>query len=327
MMMKPSPLGAHLDAPLRLNRRSLLILTAGFAARTQSTANAQPAFPGNGDPPLVVDPAWLQSQAGPTVRVLDCSPLRTYQDAHIPGAVHTWWQDTIDPNKPAYGGLLRPGGQQPDGSFDQTPRIQLLEDLGIDDQTFVVAYDDDQGRWAAHMVWFMRFLGHNRAAMLEGNLAAWRDAGGDTESRTIEPPDLDPPAITPGEGFYVETEEFERLLAESNTLLVDVRNDAELHDDLNGNLPLGRIPGATSLPWDSVCADDDGRLVGPDVLSAQLANLGITLDRQVVLYARFGVEASHTWLALKLAGFPNVTTFDGGWAGWAADPEHPLESL
>jgi thiosulfate/3-mercaptopyruvate sulfurtransferase len=316
----------------RFDRRNLLRLTAGFVAgpmamRLGRIALAQPAFPGNGDPPLLVDPAWLQSEADANIRMLDCSPLRTYKDAHIPGAVHAWWQDTMDLNKPVYGGVLRPGGEQPDGTFDQAPRAQVLEDLGIDDQTFVVAYDDEQGRWAAHMVWFLRFLGHDQAAILEGNLAAWRDAGFDTETGSVEPPDLESPTIAPVEGFYVETREFERLLASAETALVDVRNDSELHDDLNGSLPLGRIPGAISLPWDSVCADDQGRLVAPNMLSVQLADLGITPDRQVVLYGRFGVEASHSWLVLKLAGYPNVTTFDGGWASWAADPDHQIEPL
>jgi len=288
---------------------------------------AQPAFPGNGDPPLLVDPAWLQSEAEANIRVLDCSPLRAYKDAHIPGAIHAWWQDTMDPDKPTYGSVLKPGDQRADGTWDQAARRQLLEDLGIDDQTFVVAYDDERSRWAAHLVWFLRFLGHNQAAMLEGNLDAWRDAGFETESGTVEPPDLDPPTIVPAEGFYLETSAFERLIANSETLLVDVRTDSEAHDDVNETLPLGRVPGAISLPWTSVCADDNGRLVAPDILSAQLTNLGMSPDRQVVLYARFGVEASHTWLVLKLAGYSNVSVYDGGWAGWAADPDHPIEPL
>jgi thiosulfate/3-mercaptopyruvate sulfurtransferase len=303
------------------------VLGGYFAARVSSSAKAQPAFPGNGDPPLLVDPAWLQSEAEANIRVLDCSPLRTYKDAHIPGAVHAWWQDTMDIDKSTYGSVLGPGTKQPDGSWDQAARKQLLEDLGIDDQTFVVAYDDERGRWAAHMVWFLRFLGHSQTAMLEGNLDAWRDAGFETESGTVDPPDLDPPTIAPIEGFYVETSSFERLIANPETLLVDVRTDSEVHDDLNETLPIGHIPGAISLPWTSVCADDNGRLVAADTLAAQLTNLGMSPDRPVVLYARFGAEASHTWLVLKLAAYPNVTIYDGGWAGWAADPDHLIEPL
>src|SRR5215207_3449444 len=107
--------------PLRITRRADLRLTAGvlagaMASRMPSPAWAQPAFPGNVDPPLLVDPTWLQAEAEANIRVLDCSPLRTYEDAHIPGAIHAWWQDTMDPNKPTYGSVLGPGNKRPDGT-------------------------------------------------------------------------------------------------------------------------------------------------------------------------------------------------------------------
>jgi thiosulfate/3-mercaptopyruvate sulfurtransferase len=336
---------AHRRAPLRddgplhqsasaISRRTALRLAVALTATVfvlkGRHANAQPTFPGNGEPPLLIDPAWLQqrlSDPEAKVRVLDCSELRTYKDEHIPGAVHAWWQDTMDPNKPVYGGVLRPAGKLPDGAFDQSPRIQLLEDLGIDDQTYVVAYDDDRGRWAAHMVWFLRFLGHNQAAMLDGGLGAWRDAGFDTESGENSPPEVDQPTVAPQEGFYLETNAFERHIALPNTVWIDVRTDSELRDDVNATLPLGRIPGARSFPWDQALADNEGRLLSPDTLSAQLAALNLTSNDTVILYARFGVEASHTWLVFKLLGLPNVTIFDGGWAGWASDPSHPIEPL
>ncbi len=149
---------------VRLSRRkSLALALAGIATLRLPGGStlALPAFPGNGDPPLLVDPAWLQQELAALdarVRILDSSPLRTYQDAHIPGAVHAWWQDTMDQNKEVYGSVIRPGGEQPDGTFDQSPRTQILKDLGIDDQTFVVAYDNDKGRWAAHLVWSCDFL-------------------------------------------------------------------------------------------------------------------------------------------------------------------------
>src|SRR5262245_50837369 len=66
---------AHIDAPLRLTRRHLLGVAAGLVAAKTSglttSAKAQTPFPGNGDPPLLVDPAWLESQTEPNIRVLD----------------------------------------------------------------------------------------------------------------------------------------------------------------------------------------------------------------------------------------------------------------
>jgi thiosulfate/3-mercaptopyruvate sulfurtransferase len=325
----------RLDFPL--TRRTTLKTALGLAiagiARIRpggSTAMALPSFPGNGDPPYLVDPAWLQQAlAAPNarIRILDSSSLRTYKNHHVPGAVHAWWQDTMDQNKKVYGSVIRPGGEQPDGTFDQSPRIQILEDLGIDDQTFVVAYDDDRGRWAAHWVWFLRFLGHDQAAVLEGGLEAWRDAGFDVDSGDVDPPGVETPTIAPKDGYYVETRQFEQLLTITGTALVDVRTESEAKDDVNGSLPLGRIPNSLSFPWTDALADNSGRLLSADELAARISALGITSDNTVVLYARFGVEAAHTWLVLKLLGFSNVTIYDWGWAYWASDSANAIVPL
>ncbi len=109
--------------------------------------------------------------------------------------------------------------------------------------------------------------------------------------------------------------------------MVDVRTESEAKDDVNGSLPIGRIPGAVSFPWTDALADDQGHLLPADAISAKLSALGITPDRTIVLYARFGVETAHTWLVLKLLGFPNVTIYDWGWAFWASDPNNAIVPL
>jgi thiosulfate/3-mercaptopyruvate sulfurtransferase len=233
----------------------------------------------------------------------------------------------MDQNKAVYGAVIRPGGEQPDGTFDQSPRLQILADLGIDDQTFVVAYDDEKGRWAAHLVWFLRFLGHDQAAVLEGGLDAWKAAGFDVEGGEVDPPGMAPPPISPRDGYYVETKQFEALLNTPGTALVDVRTKSEAKDDVNGTLPIGRIPGAISFPWTEALADDQGHLLSANEISSKLTALGITPDKNVVIYARFGVEAAHTWLVLKLLNYPNVTIYDWGWAYWASDSDNPIAPL
>src|SRR5215210_3932996 len=55
-------------------------------------------FSGN-DPasPLLVDATWLTAHAAnPHLRILDLSAIATYRRGHVPGAVHAWWQDTMD---------------------------------------------------------------------------------------------------------------------------------------------------------------------------------------------------------------------------------------
>lgn len=299
-------------------------LTGCGGALPMAPAATVAPFPGHGAAPLLIDALSLQHalrDPHPQILVLDYSSLRTYRRGHVPGALHAWWQDTMNLDYPAaYGTVLPP-------TDNQQLRIDLLHDLGIGDQTFVIAYDDDRGRWAARMVWFLRFLGHDRAAALDGGLAAWRGAGGKIEDGALDPPPVDPPTVQPRQGYYVWTETVADRLHDPATVVVDTRTEAEARDDLNGTLPLGRIPGAVSLPWTATLRDEAGRLKSPAELATLFRQAGVTPDRHVIVYGRFGVEAAQPWFVLKLLGYPDVAVYDRGWAEWATTPGLPVAPL
>jgi thiosulfate/3-mercaptopyruvate sulfurtransferase len=300
------------------------ILLAGCRDGFPSAAPAPlEAFPGNVDPPMLIDASTLRAeltQPNARLRILDLSPPRTYRRGHIPGAIHAWWQDTMEWNRPIYGTVLRP-------DEEQRARTGLLQDLGIDDSIRVVVYDDDQNRWAARMLWFLRFLGHDAVAILDGGLAAWRGAGGDLDDGEDAAPNLSTPTVVPREGYYVTTDQLIPLLDDDRTRLVDTRDFDEIHDDVNGTLPIGRIPGARWVPWTATLRDAAGRLQTVAALRKLYLDQGISREHRVVVYARFGVEGAHSWYVLKMLGYPEVLVYDWGWADWSTRPDLTLEPL
>jgi thiosulfate/3-mercaptopyruvate sulfurtransferase len=281
-------------------------------------------FAGIGDPPLLVDADWLNANRNQIDRllILDLSKLAGYRQGHIPGAVHAWWQDTMQVDDPVYGTTL-----QPVNYTDQIHRIELFRYLGIDDQTWVIVYDDDRGRWAARLVWFLRFLGHDRVSALDGGLAAWRGSSGAIEKQPHDPPTASMPTVTPHQGYYVGDADLVELRNDPRTLMVDVRTDGEVRDDVNDTLPIGRIPNAVSFPWTSTLRDDTGRLKSPDEIGTLLSAAGITADRRIVLYARYGVETAQTWFVLALMGFRECVIYDRGWAGWVSNSENEIAPI
>jgi thiosulfate/3-mercaptopyruvate sulfurtransferase len=295
--------------------------------RRSAIAAGDPPFPAHGQPPYLVEPSTVQSlpeSHSSSIVLLDLSPLRPYRDKHVAGAQHAWWQDTMEVNFPVYGTVLRP-----EAPGVQERRRQLLHDLGITDSSFVIAYDNDRNRWAARMVWFLRFLGHNRAAVLDGGLTGWLDAGGDAASGdSPEPPSgLPQPTISPQDGYYIWTDQLQELLGSPDVVLVDLRTDDEAHDTVNGELPRGRIPGAISIPWTSVISDATGHLKPITEIEALFTSKGATRDKQVVVYAQFGVGAAYGWWVLKLLAYPDVVVYDWGWAGWSTTPDLPIAPL
>jgi thiosulfate/3-mercaptopyruvate sulfurtransferase len=309
----------------------LVLVLAGCSQRLALPGEIPPAtvapFPGNAEPPLLVDAASLSARlsAGDGhLVILDASELRRYRAGHIPGAVHAWWQDTMDPNGPVYGTVLKPDNNISD---PQLLRRHFIEDLGVTPDDDVVVYDDAGGRWAARLVWALRFLGYSRAAMLDGGLGAWRGIGAELESRENEPAIVANPAIDPQRNWYLVTGELLEQLNEPDLVVLDVRTSEERADDVDGTIEPGSIPNSIAIPWTSAVADEHGHFLPPDQLRSLFENAGVTPERTIVLLARFGAETAHTWLALKLLGYPNVLIYDGGWVDWAAHQETPKEAI
>ena len=133
------------------------------------------------------------------------------------------------------------------------------------------------------------------------------------------PPALSqPPVVNAQDGFYVVTGQLQEALKDPNTLLLDIRSEVERHDTVDGQYALGMIPGSVWLPWTDFIADQFGRFIAVDDAQAKLRVAGVTPDRRVILYGRFGTDPDQMWLLLKLLGFPSVEVYDWGWVAWSA---------
>jgi thiosulfate/3-mercaptopyruvate sulfurtransferase len=297
--------------------------TSPLAIASQPPATVA-AFPGNGDPPLLVSSAWLKEQQatlGDRLVIVDLSTIRRYEREHIPGAVHGWWQDTMDPYARTYGRLL---------STRSVPhgRASILQALGIRPDATVVVYDDQQNQYAARFVWMLRYMGFAHASVLDGGLAAWKGANEPVTSRWTSP-DTGVPLVTErtASGMITSTAALQGTLHDPSLVILDTRTRAEATDDLNGTIRTGRIPGAVWLPWDETLRDGAGRLKPPAELQRLFHAAGVTPDKRVVIYGRFGVETGQTWLVLTLLGYKNMTIYDDGWATWAGDKSLPIVPL
>jgi thiosulfate/3-mercaptopyruvate sulfurtransferase len=311
----------------RIARRRLLLAllggAIGFEIASRSASAQADDYSGKTGPPLLIGPATLQAMLADEPNapvVLDLSDILDFGQEHIPTARHAWWQDTIDPEYPVYGAVLTQGE-------DQLFRQRVFDSWRIQNDQPVVVHDNARGRHAARVVWFLRFLGIDNASMLEGGLTAWKEAGGGTTNQLHKPDNGPTPAVAPSEGFYIVTSQLVDRFDDRDTIIVDTRTSEEASDDVRGTVPLGRIPGSRVLPWTDTLRDGAGRLLPPESMEALLVERGIVPDRRVVVYARYGVEAAHTWLVLKLMGYEDVIVYDRGWVEWATTPGLPIDPL
>lgn len=295
-------------------RRTLLsgLAALPFAGRVSPSAATQ-----NSEFPLLVDLDWLASETThPDLRVFDVSPLHVWRAGHIDSAQHAWWRDTVDPNYPVYGAVLTQGDEE-------AHRQRVLDSLGLAVGDRVVVYDNARGFRAARLVWFLRFLGFSQAALLNASLADWQQRPFSVESASSS---SGAPQVDPQAGFYLVTQQVLDRLRTPNVQLIDIRSDDERNDDLNGKMPLGQIPGTIRLPWTAML-DDSGHLLTADRIAQRATAAGLDPSHPAVVYGSFGVDTALPWLALTIAGFSNVQTYDRGWVEWSVTPGLPREPL
>lgn len=263
----------------------------------------------------LVEVDWLAGRLDdPGLRVADVRwylddpsrGAREYREAHLPGAV--FLDLDRDLSDPEVGGR----GRHP--LPDPYRLAARLGELGIGDRHLVVAYDDGGGWVAARLWWLLRHLGHDRAAVLDGGMAAWREAGLTVTDR-FEPLPRAHLTARPRRHDTIDTGELRNRLGE--VVLFDARAPERYRGELEPVDPIpGHIPTARSAPY-AEHLDGRGRLRPASELSAHYRGLGAGPGRTVVAYCGSGVTSCHTILALEVAGMQGALLYPGSYSEWS----------
>lgn len=292
--------------------------------------------------------------SGIEVVVLDCRHdlarpqwgAEAYAEGHIPGSEHAHLDRDLS------GPVADTSGRHP--LPDPQELSAALTRWGIGRDTQVVAYDQANGAIAARLWWLLRFYGHERAAVLDGGLAAWRAAGlpltrAPAPARRVPPFERAPPleAVVStrevleglGEGQGREDEHGHRQghgrehghghehrqEAGHGLVLIDARA-ADRFAGRNETLDAvaGHIPGARNHPFTRDV--EDGRFLAPEALRRLWSEtLAGSAPHETVAMCGSGVTACHNLLAMRIAGLGGARLYAGSWSEWIRDPAHPVE--
>ena len=184
----------------------------------------------------------------------------------------------------------------------------------------VVVYDDAGGVIAARAWWLLRHYGHPAAALLDGGLAAWIEAGGEQEVGDGPAPagDFDG---APGSMPLLDAETAASLARRG--VLLDARQRERFRGEIEPIDPVaGHIPGARNL-WTRDNLAPDGRFNDREALRRAFAQVGAGSGAEVGVYCGSGVTAAHEVLALELAGY-DAALYVGSWSEWITDHDRPV---
>lgn len=267
------------------------------------------------DAPRVVSPAFVLRN-GPTLFLVDTRDKpEDFAAGHLPGAIHV-------PTR----ALRAPRGEVADELLADDALATAFGTLGIDADTPVVAYGGDRLQDPAHFVLALMRLGHQKVAVMEGGLPAWRAQG---LALATETGARAPATYLPRAERNVVIATLDEVAAASKdrrATILDVRPAAAFAGENRTEARGGHVPGSINRPYaQDVVVDDTGvSWRSLDELAREYNALGITTDRPVIVSCRTGHQAAQTWFLLRvLLGRTDVRWYDGSWQEWAAHPELP----
>lgn len=260
------------------------------------------------DGPLVTA-EWVQENlSNPNVRIFEVSvDTGVYERGHIPGAINlAWHTDLVDPIRRDI--VSRENFQS------------ILQSAGVEDDTTVVLYGDNNNWFAAWGAWVFDIHGLGEVKLLDGGRKYWEAQGLPLDTATPEyaVSSIELPA-EPADLRARLVDVLAVVEGGADVSLVDIRGPKEFSGEIFApegvqelSIRAGHIPGAVNFPWGGA-VQEDGRFKSADDLKAAFAAIGIDGSKPIITYCRIGERSSHTWFVLnRILGY-EVRNYDGSW--------------
>ncbi len=108
-------------------------------------------------------------------------------------------------------------------------------------------------------------------------------------------------------------------------MILDARTDGEFYGTTVRARRGGAIPGAVHVEWTRNLTPE-GEFKPAAELKQMYEDAGVTPDREVITYCQGGYRAAHSYLALRLLGYPRVRNYVGSWKEWGDREELPIQT-
>jgi thiosulfate/3-mercaptopyruvate sulfurtransferase len=288
------------------------------------------------EPKALISTAQLASALGQSdLRIYDCttyleptpagsedpyiavSGIRTFEEAHIPGADFLDLQGEFsDPATRLR--FMMPETAQLEAAFGRH---------GINGGARVVLYSIGSMMWATRFWWMLRSLGFDGAAVLDGGFDKWKAEGLPLESgRAKGYPPTKFNAMRRS-GFFTDRNAVVAAFEDPSTVIVNALGP-QFHKGMEPSRygRPGRVPGSVNVPAATLV---DAKTKGFTTLgdaAAKFEARGVTKDRNVICYCGGGISATIDLFLLHQLGYDNLSLYDGSMGEWARDSSLPIET-
>jgi len=305
----------------------VFVIGCGGAQTESGPPVAQDVAPASPAMDTLVTTEWLSEHlADPDLVVLDCTVIvqqnedgsfdivngrANYESGHIPSA---GFADLL-------GDLVDAGSELKFALPAPEEFAAAMSALGVGDESRVVLYDSMNSAWAARVWWMLRWIGFDRAALLDGGLGAWTAEERPLSTETVERP-VGTLTVAVRPRMIADRDEVLSAIDDSSVHIIDVLPAPHYRGEMAMYARPGHIPGAANIPvWQ--LTDDSGRYLPLDELASMYTS---DHDARHITYCGGGIAASSSAFVMTRLGYSDVAVYTASLQEWAADPALPMET-
>ena len=190
--------------------------------------------------------------------------------------------------------------------------------LGINNDSAIVVYDDKGIYSSARVWWLFKAFGYTNVAVLNGGFPAWLKAELPTESMTNYTGETGDFTAQLQPEFMQFFKDVKQASKNKTHTIIDARSAGRFNctvPEPREGLRMGTIPNSVNLPFTDLLVD--GVLKPKATLETAFSSLAQKED-PIIFSCGSGLTACVLALAADIAGYKNLSVYDGSWTEWGS---------
>lgn len=252
----------------------------------------------------------------PNLKIIDLSKNAVYQNIHLPKAIHVQPKALVEQHEDALGKLPNPAKLQ-----------QLIDDLGLTPEHWVVAYDDEGGAWASRFLWTLHCIGFFNTSLLNGGIQAWRKAQLPTTQMIVKPTTSKPTVrvnIDNQKKYNLTYDEIKKHIANQTIQIWDCRGYEEYTGIKRTARYAGHIKSAIHADIQKILDyENQLKLQSLSHIQHVLMQFDFDFTKPVVVYCHAHHRSALAYMIGRLLNW-EIYAYDGGWSEWGNNPYSPI---